>query len=271
MKMSKIGFIGAGNMAEAIIKCIIDTHIFHPEDITIADVRKERLDELADKYNISYTTNVKLAKAVDILILSIKPQNMTAVLNEIKGSLNNDSIIVTIAAGITTDKICKTLGFNSVIRVMPNTPALIGQGTTVLYATAAAKERLAEVEHIFQAVGYVTSVEDEKLLDAVTAVSGSGPAYFFLLMEEMIKAGIKLGLDRQLAERTVLVTARGAAMLAIERLKAGEKVDVLRQKVTSPNGTTEAALKVFAKYNFEQMINEALAAAEKRSEELSGS
>ncbi|HAL45612.1 MAG TPA: hypothetical protein DCP47_06840 [Phycisphaerales bacterium] len=92
-----------------------------------------------------------------------------------------------------------------------------------------------------------------------------------MLMEEMIKAGVKLGLDKQLAERTVLVTARGAAMLAIERLKAGEKVDVLRQKVTSPNGTTEAALKVFAKYNFEQMVSDALAAAEKRSEELSGS
>jgi pyrroline-5-carboxylate reductase len=269
--MSKIGFIGAGNMAEAIIKGIIDTHIYHPEDIIIADVRKDRLNELEDKYKISFTTNDKLAKAVDILILSIKPQNMAAVLTEIKGSISSDTLIVSIAAGITTSFICKTLGFGSVIRVMPNTPALIGQGTAVLYATSGAKERLGEAEHIFQAVGYVTSVEDEKLLDAVTAVSGSGPAYFFLLMEEMIKTAIKLGLNKELAERTVLTTARGAALLAIERAKAGEKPEVLRQKVTSPHGTTEAALKVFAKYDFEKMVNEALAAAEKRSRELSGS
>jgi pyrroline-5-carboxylate reductase len=269
--MSKIGFIGAGNMAEAIIKGIIDARTYRPEDILIADVRKDRLDELAEKYNVSFTTNAKLAKAVDILVLSIKPQNMIAVLSEIKNSVNKDTLIVSIAAGITTETICKTLGFDSVIRVMPNTPALIGQGTSVLYATAAAKDRLGETEHIFLAVGYVTSVDDEKLLDAVTAVSGSGPAYFFLLMEEMIKTAIKLGLDKELAERTVLITARGAALLAIERAKAGEKVDVLRQKVTSPNGTTEAALKVFAKHNFEKIISEALTAAEKRSKELSGS
>ncbi len=269
--MSKIGFIGAGNMAEAIIKGIIDAHTYRPEDILIADVRKDRLDELAEKYNISFTTNAKLAGAVDILVLSIKPQNMIAVLSEIKDTTNNDTLIVSIAAGITTETIHKTLGFDSVIRVMPNTPALIGQGTTVLYATPSAKERLGEAEHIFLAVGYVTSVQDEKLLDAVTAVSGSGPAYFFLLMEEMIKTAIKLGLDKELALRTVLVTARGAALLAIERAKAGEKVDVLRQKVTSPNGTTEAALKVFAKYDFEKMVNEALTAAAKRSKELSGS
>lgn len=269
--MSKIGFIGAGNMAEAIIKGVIDAHTYRPEDILIADVRKDRLDELAEKYNVSFTTNAKLAKAVDILVLSIKPQNMVAVLSEIKGSITADTLIISIAAGITTETIRKTLGFDSVIRVMPNTPALIGQGTSVLYATPAAKDRLGEAEHIFLAVGYVTSVTDEKLLDAVTAVSGSGPAYFFLLMEEMIKTAVKLGLDKELAERTVLTTARGAAMLAVERAKAGEKVDLLRQKVTSPNGTTEAALKVFAKYDFAKIVAEALSAAEKRSKELSGS
>ncbi|MEN6384693.1 MAG: pyrroline-5-carboxylate reductase [Phycisphaerales bacterium] len=268
--MSKIGFIGAGNMAEAIIKGIIDTHICQPEDIIIADVRKERVNELEDKYKISFATNTQLAQSVDILILSVKPQNMAEVLNEIKSSISSDTLIVSIAAGITTSFITKMLGQNAVIRVMPNTPALIGLGTTVLYATKTAKERLGDAERVFTAVGYVASVEDEKLLDAVTAVSGSGPAYFFLLMEEMIKNAIKLGLNKELAERTVLMTARGAAMLAIDRAKAGEKVDVLRQKVTSPHGTTEAALKVFAKYDFEKIVSEALEAASKRSKELSG-
>jgi len=268
--MSKIGFIGAGNMAEAIIKGIIDNHIHHPEDIIIADVRKERVNELADKYNISFLPNCKLAKAVDVLILSVKPQNMADVLTEINGVVSKDTLVISIAAGITTDFICEVLGPIGVVRVMPNTPALIGQGTAVLYATAVAKERLSQAERIFSAIGFVSSVEDEKLLDAVTAVSGSGPAYFFLLMEEMIKTAIKLGLDKQLAERTVLMTAKGAALLAIERAKAGEKPEVLRQKVTSPHGTTEAALKVFAKYDFEKIVNEALTAAAKRSHELSG-
>jgi len=269
--MSKIGFIGAGNMAEAIIKGIIDTRIYRPEDIIISDVRKDRLDELAEKYNISFMPNIKLAKSVDILILSIKPQNMAAVLTEIKDFLGKDALVVSIAAGITTASICKMLDFSAVIRVMPNTPALIGQGTAVLYATAAAKERLSQAERIFSAVGFVSSVDDENLLDAVTAVSGSGPAYFFLLMEEMIKTAVKLGLSKELAERTVLTTARGSAMLAIERAKAGEKPELLRQKVTSPNGTTEAALKVFSKYDFEKIVNDALTAAAKRSKELSGS
>ncbi|OQA01381.1 MAG: Pyrroline-5-carboxylate reductase [Planctomycetes bacterium ADurb.Bin401] len=267
--MSKIGFIGAGNMAEAIIKGVIDAHIYHAEDIIISDVRKDRLNELADKYGISFMSNMQLAEAVDILVLSVKPQNMTSVLNEIKNSLC-ETLMVSIAAGITTGSICNTLGYSSVIRVMPNTPALIGQGTAVLYATKEARERLSEVERIFSAVGLVAAVEDEKLLDAVTAVSGSGPAYFFLLMEEMIKTAEKMGLGKELAEKIVLQTAKGAAMLAIERAKTGEKPEVLRQKVTSPNGTTEAALKVFAKNDFSKIVSEALAAAEKRSKELSG-
>lgn len=270
--MAKIGFIGSGNMAEAIIKGIIDAHIYHPEDIIISDVRKERLNQLAEQYDIFYMSdNKKLAQSVDILVLSIKPQNMTAVLTEIENSLNKETLVVSIAAGITTSTIAKTLGLIPIIRVMPNTPALIGQGTAVLFANKQAQQRLAEAERIFSAVGFVAAVEDEKLIDAVTAISGSGPAYFFLLMEEMIKTAEKLGLEKQLAEKLVLQTAKGTAMLAIEREKSGEKPEMLRQKVTSPGGTTEAALKVFSKYDFEKIVNEALAAAAKRSKELSGS
>jgi len=269
--MSKIGFIGSGNMAEAIIKGIIDAHIYNPEDIIISDVRKDRLNALADKYNISYLTNVKLAKVADILVLSVKPQNMLEVLNEIKNDVMPETLIVSIAAGITTAAIGKALELKPIIRVMPNTPALIGQGTAVLYATREAHQRLGEVERIFSAVGFVAAVEDEKLLDAVTAVSGSGPAYFFLLMEEIIKTAEKLGLDKELAERIVLQTAKGAAMLAIERAKAGEKPSVLRQKVTSPKGTTEAAIRIFEKYNFEKIVNDAIQAAADRSKELSAS
>ena len=207
---------------------------------------------------------------VGILVLSIKPQNMRDVLNEIKDAVGKNLLIVSIAAGITTKRIQKILDSVAVVRVMPNTPALIGQGAAAIYATKKAKSKLGQVVRIFSAVGLAVMVDNEKLIDAVTAVSGSGPAYFFLLMEEMIKAAQKLGLKKELAEKLVLQTAKGAGLLAVEALKNGQTPDILRKNVTSPGGTTEAAMKVFSKRNFEKTVQEALTAAAKRSKELSG-
>jgi pyrroline-5-carboxylate reductase len=269
--MAKIGFIGAGNMAEAIINGLIISKVYKSKDIIITDIRPLQVKALCKKYKVtSAGDNCKLAKAVGILVLSTKPQNMQIVLEGIKGALGKNTLIVSIAAGITTKRIQKVLGNVPVVRVMPNTPALIGQGAAVMYATKNARAKLNVVKRIFSAVGFAEAVNDEKLIDAVTAVSGSGPAYFFLLMEQMIKAAVKLGLKEELAEKLVLQTAKGAAMLAQERNKTGEKPDVLRQKVTSPGGTTEAALKVFAKCDFQKMVLNALTAAAKRSKELSG-
>jgi len=269
--MAKIGFIGAGNMAEAIIKGIIDTKVYKAQDIIVSDISADRIRQLCDEYKvISAGSNPQLAKSVEILVLSVKPQSMQGVLDEIRGSVNKNLLIVSIAAGITTGRIQKVLGNVPVIRVMPNTPALVGQGAAAIYATKEAAGRLKEVERIFSAVGVVVTVNDEKLLDAVTAVSGSGPAYFFLLMEEMIKAAEKLGLEKSAAQRLVLQTAKGAGFLAVEAVKKNQSPDVLRKNVTSPGGTTEAALKVFSKYDFEKIVHDALRAAAERSKELSG-
>jgi len=267
--MAKIGFIGAGNMAEAIIKGVIDAKIYKSKDIVISDVRAGRVKSLCKKYRVSpVSDNCKLTRAVNILILSVKPQNMQDVLKEIKKAIAKNLLIVSIAAGITTKRIQKILGNVAAIRVMPNTPALIGQGAAAIYATKNAKSKVGTVKRIFSAVGLAVEVSDEKLMDSVTAVSGSGPAYFFLLMEAMIKTAQKLGLKKELAEKLVLQTAKGAGLLAVEALKDRQTPDILRRNVTSPGGTTEAAMKVFSKRKFEKIVNDALRAAANRSEQL---
>jgi pyrroline-5-carboxylate reductase len=267
--MDTIGFIGGGNMAEAIIKGVIAARVYPPENIIASDIKSERLDFLQKQYKVRTTSdNAELARSVDVLVLSVKPQNMADALNSIKGSVNLDTLVISIAAGIKTQMISSALGNVGVVRVMPNTPALIGQGAAALYATDRAKPALRKAQRIFEAVGIVVFVEDEGLIDAVTAVSGSGPAYFFLLMEEMTKAAVELGLSDDVAKKLVLQTAKGAAMLATERDKEGETPAVLRKKVTSPGGTTEAAIKVFEQGRIGELISKALTRAHDRGREL---
>ena len=269
--MEKIGFIGAGNMAEALIKGIISAKLCEPANILISDIQSNRQDKLCAEYKINSTEgNEELARRVDVLVLCVKPQNMQVVLEEIAGSLKDTTLVISIAAGITTARIQAVLGDVPIIRVMPNTPALIGQGASVLYATNKAEAGLKKALEIFSAVGKAFIVSDESLIDAVTAVSGSGPAYFFLLAEEMIKAGVELGLSENLAKDLVLQTAKGAALLAEQQSKEGESVSALRQKVTSPGGTTEAALKVFENDQFSATVLMALQRAAERSRQLSG-
>ena len=268
--MDKIGFIGGGNMAEALIKGIIAAKVYPPENVYAGDVRAERLEYLAKEYHIQTTPdNGRLAAEMNILVLSIKPQNMAEVLAGIKDSVNHDALIISIAAGIRTEKISEVLGQLPIVRVMPNTPALIGHGASALYANDLARPMLRKAETIFASVGLAVFVEDEGLIDAVTAVSGSGPAYYFLLMEEMTKAAIQLGLEQQIAAELVLQTAKGAALLAKDAQRRGETPAQLRKKVTSPGGTTEAALKVFAEGGFGPLVEAALKRACERSKELS--
>jgi pyrroline-5-carboxylate reductase len=269
--MGTIGFIGSGNMAEALIKGIITAGIYKPENIFVSDIRPERLGFLAKRYGVQKADgNAALAAKVDILILSVKPQNMTDALQGIKDAVGADTLIISIAAGVKVANIAAVLGDTAIVRVMPNTPALIGEGASALFANDRAKPMLEEAKLIFLAVGKTAVIEDEDLIDAVTAVSGSGPAYYFLLMEEMIKAAIKLGLSEDAAKDLVLQTAKGAGMLAIEADKNGESPAQLRQKVTSPGGTTEAALKVLAEGKFGPLIEAAIKKARDRSKELSG-
>jgi len=268
--MSTIGFIGGGNMAEALIKGIINARIYKPKNIFVSDIRRERLALLAKEYGIqTLNENPALAAKVDILVLAVKPQNMTDALQGIKSILKKDALVVSIAAGKKISNITDVLGNVAVVRVMPNTPALIGEGASALFANNKAKPMLEKAKRIFSAVGEAVVVDREDLIDAVTAVSGSGPAYYFLLMEEMIKAAADIGLPDVIARQLVLQTAKGAALLAVERSKCGESPAELRRKVTSPGGTTEAALKVFAEGNFGRLINAAIKKARDRSRELS--
>ncbi|RKY07551.1 MAG: pyrroline-5-carboxylate reductase [Planctomycetota bacterium] len=269
--MSTIGFIGSGNMAEALIKGIIAADVYRPQDIIISDVRGERLEWLAREYKVrTAQNNIDLVGKADVVVLSVKPQNMDEVLGQVKGKLREGAIVISIAAGITTAKISAALGDVPIIRVMPNTPALVGEGASALFAKNAGGEAMGLAMKIFGVVGKAVVVDKEELIDAVTAVSGSGPAYFFLLAEEMIKAGEKLGLDEATAKELVLQTAKGAALLAEQADGRGETAAELRRKVTSPGGTTEAALKVFAEQEFSRLVSKALTAARDRSKELSG-
>ena len=269
--MGTIGFIGAGNMAEALIKGINNAKLYQPKDVLISDIRKERLDLLKKEYSVTPAKdNCELADGADTLILSVKPQNMVDVVTGIKGAVKSDCLVISIMAGVRIVKISSVLGDIPIVRVMPNTPALIGEGASALFANTKAKPLMDKAMKIFSAVGRTVIVDSEDLIDSVTAVSGSGPAYFFALMEEMIKAAIDLGLSEKIAKNLVLQTARGAALLAVERDKFGEGPAELRRKVTSPGGTTEAALKVFAAREFGQLVIQALRAARDRSRELSG-
>jgi len=268
---NKIGFIGAGNMAEAIISGIIDAGLYKPKNIYVSDLRTEHLNGLCEQYHLTAATdNCQLARAVDILLLAVKPQNFSEVLEQVKDAVKDDTLIISIAAGITIKTIESAIGQKAIVRVMPNTPSLIGCGAAGMYANDKAKAKIGQAAEIFTAVGKAVELEREELIDAVTAVSGSGPAYFFLLAEEMIKAGIDLGLDAELATELVLQTAKGAAILAQEKNKTGQNPEVLRQKVTSPGGTTAAAIGVFVENDFGRIVSDALKAAAKRSKELSG-
>ena len=269
--MSTIGFIGSGNMAEALIRGIIAAKVYAPPSIFISDVRQERLEELAEKYGvIPCDTNVRVVERVETVILSVKPQVMNDALQSIKNAGKGGKLFISIAAGVKIAKIAGALGDIPIIRVMPNTPALIGEGASALFANERARPLLDRALSIFAAVGKAVVVEKEGLIDSVTAVSGSGPAYFFLLMEAMIDAAVALGLPPGVAKDLVLQTARGAGLLATEADKNGESPAVLRRKVTSPGGTTEAALKVFAAHDFQRLVADALTAARDRSRELSG-
>jgi len=265
-----IGFIGSGNMAEALIKGLIAAGVYRREQIFVSDILPDRLEHFAHTYGVQLAQdNGALAATVDTVVLSVKPQVLESVLGEIKTNVGPQTLIISIAAGKRIEVITKILGDVAVVRVMPNTPALVGKGASGVFANIKARVRLEEALRIFEAVGTAVVLDSEELIDAVTAVSGSGPAYFFLLMEEMIKAGVELGLEGDLARELVLQTAAGAAALAIEASKKGEEPASLRRKVTSPGGTTQAAIETFEAKGLPETVRAGVKRACQRSKELS--
>lgn len=266
-----IGFIGAGNMAEAIIKGILSTGKFSNSEIFVSDIFQQRLQYMEEKYQINTLRDNKgLIESVDIIVLAVKPQSIETVFESISAYYPQNTPLISIAAGITVNKITCSLGDIPVVRVMPNTPSLVGAGAAGVYVNKKAQPYIDMVVELFAAIGEVVLLKKESDIDIVTALSGSGPAYYFLMMEEMIRAAVELGLDEQTAKKLTLQTAYGAAKLALDAIKRNETPEQLRQKVTSPGGTTEAALKVFNEDQFGAIVVLAMERAKERSEELSG-
>lgn len=264
---SKVVFIGAGNMAEAIVSGMAAANLCAPEKIIMTDVRPERLADLESEYGVSTSTDNSVVKNAEIVVLAVKPQVLANVLKGIAPVLRKETLVISIAAGIPTAKIEAVLGGKRrVVRVMPNTPALVGQGASAIAAGANADEADLEVaETILGCVGLTVRVEENEI-DAVTALSGSGPAYVFYLLEGMLAAADKMGLDKKTARRLALKTVIGSARLMED---SGEAADALRAKVTSKGGTTEAAIRSLDEAGVKDAIVQALLAAQKRSVELS--
>lgn len=262
-----IGFIGGGNMAEALIRGILKgMGSVKPEDIIVSEPRDERRRYLSETYKVKTTSSNKEATRLSkIIILAVKPQNMESVLEEIKDLIDPDKLIVSIAAGITISYIQSKLKTERIIRVMPNTPALIGEGISVYSLCECFTGREVDlVKEILMSVGRAISLP-EKYMDAVTALSGSGPGFIAYFVEAMIEAGIKTGLSEEVAKELTIQTLSGTSRL----LETGLSPQRLREMVTSPGGTTQAGLNVLNTRDFKGLITETILAAKKRAEELS--
>jgi pyrroline-5-carboxylate reductase len=261
-----IGFIGGGNMAEALIKGAVSSQqLGVRRDIFVSEPREDRRRYLEQAYGVKTTeSNKEIASSSNIIILAVKPQNMAAVLDEIADLITEDKTVVSIAAGITLSFLQSKLKTKKLIRVMPNTPAIVQEGMSVMSLCECFSDKdIAMVRDIFMSVGRVITMP-EKYMNAVTALSGSGPAFVALFVEALIEAGEKLGLSRVNASELAIQTLIGTAKL----LDTGMPPDKLREMVTSPGGTTAAGLKVFEEKGFKDIVYDALHAAKKRAEEL---
>ena len=260
-----IGFIGVGVMGSSIIKSLLMKSITS-DQICIADKSPEKLEQLKSQYQVEVKEIAAIGKGCNVIFLAVKPQDLADVLNELKQTIQPETVVISIAAGKTIKFIEDQLKTNNpVIRAMPNTPAQIGKGISAIAASAkVSSDELKIATELFSTTGEVVVVTEDKI-DAVTALSGSGPAYFFYFIEAMVKAGVELGLTDEIASKLAIETISGsAAMLKESNLDAA----TLRKNVTSPKGTTAAALEVFSNSDLENIILKAMSAAKNRAQEL---
>lgn len=268
MNNTTLTFIGGGNMAGSLIGGLI-TDGWDPARIRVADTSTQRLEQLEQQFSIKTTTsNTDAIDQADIMVLAVKPQVIKSVAQELADIVaQQQPLVISIAAGIPASALGNWLGKSTaIVRAMPNTPSMVQSGATALYANANVNEDQRSVaESILRAVGVVIWVDDESQMDAVTALSGSGPAYFFLFMEALQLAGQELGLPEDTARLLALQTAFGAAKMALE---SNKDAATLRHQVTSPGGTTEHAIRTFQEGALEALVSKALLAAATRSREL---
>jgi pyrroline-5-carboxylate reductase len=268
MTQHRLGFIGAGNMARSLAGGLLKNG-WTPEQLALSDPDTNQRHGAEEALHLkTFADNRELAAGVEVLVLAIKPQALKTVAEELADTVQKTRpLVVSVAAGIRIDDIDRWLGGGlPIVRVMPNTAALIGSGASGLYANArVTPEQRDSAETILRAVGVTVWVEREDLIDTITALSGSGPAYFFLVMEVLEKAAIRHGLDPRSARLLTLETAFGAAKMALE---GGEEPAQLRRRVTSPGGTTEQAVKALEAGGIGPLFERAVAAAIRRAQEL---
>jgi pyrroline-5-carboxylate reductase len=263
----KMAFIGGGKMGEAILAALLEKKLCKPADVSVSDVSDDRRQYLKKKYRVAVTANNKEAvKGKDVIVLAVKPQNIKEVMADLKGKITDNQLVLSIAAGVKISTINQATGHDKVVRSMPNAPAQIGLGMSGWTATkevTALQKKLART--ILGTMGKEIYFDDEKYLDMVTAVSGSGPAYFYLFAESLIDGAIKLGLKRKDAETLVLQTMIGATQLMNKSSKTPAE---LRRDVTSKGGTTERAIEMFEKNDLPGIVAKAVQAAYQRAKEL---
>ncbi len=268
MKNTTLAFIGGGNMASSLIGGLIADG-WNPASIRVADADSGQLERISKTYPVStFAQNEAAAAGADVVVLAVKPQITGTVARELADTIaQQQSLVISIAAGIRESAMRSWLGEQTaIVRSMPNTPAMVQSGAAALYANPLVSESQRSIaESILRAVGLAIWIDDEAQMDAVTALSGSGPAYFFLFMEALQDAGCELGLPPQTARLLTLQTAFGAAKMALE---SSEDAATLRKRVTSPGGTTESALAVLQENGLADLVTRALRAAANRSREL---
>lgn len=262
-----VSFIGGGIMGEAMIRGLITQNIVTPDHIYVADPLNERLEDLRQRYDVRVTShNSEAAEAGQVVVLSVKPQNLADVLPGIRGHLRRQDLLLSILAGTPIRRLADGAAHAAVVRAMPNTPAQIGMGMTVWTGTPeVTEEQRAQAQAILGALGDELYVNDEGYLDMATALSGTGPAYIFMFMESLIDAGVHLGFSRRIAEQLVFQTMRGSLDYAAQ---SGKHVAELRNQVTSPGGTTAAALYHLEKGGLRTVLSRGIWAAYQRSVEL---
>ena len=263
----RIAFIGGGTMAEAMIRGLLEKHLVPPSHVLVTGPRRERRADLAKRFSVkALASNADAAKTAHVVVLSVKPQVLPTVLRELRGELRDDQLVLSIVAGAPLGVLREGLDHAAIVRAMPNTPAQIGMGVTVWCTSiAVGRDDRARAKAILGALGEELEVDEEAQVDMATALSGTGPTYVFLLMEALVDAGVHLGFSRRVAEELVLRTVEGSAAFARQ---SGRHLAELRNMVTSPGGTSAAAIYELEKGTLRTVLSRAVYAAYVRTLEL---
>lgn len=263
----RLAFIGGGTMAESMIRGLFDKHLVPPSHVLVTGPRRERRADLAKRFGVkALASNAEAARAAHVVVISVKPQVLPTVLRELHGQLNAEQLVISIVAGAPLAVLRDGLDHAEIVRAMPNTPAQIGMGVTAWTATTAVdREQRDRAKAILGALGEEIEVEEETWVDMATALSGTGPTYVFLLMEALVDAGVHLGFSRRVAEELVLRTVEGSAAFARQ---SDRHLAELRNMVTSPGGTSAAAIYELEKGTLRTVLSRAVYAAYRRTREL---